>query len=144
LDSALPFFDAAAPAHLRFRHESSAHLVVDRLSRKCLVVVGIPYWAMPYSRLSLPDALMGPGLFVVGLTAFLLCACGVTGFLLITLVQAASVPAVAFRRVLTDALKDPTHTTSGRWKLSSHLGTGLLAASAGALTGSLVAYLVRH
>jgi hypothetical protein len=109
-----------------------------------VVIVGIPYWAIPYSRLSLPDALTGPGLFAVGLTAFLLCACGIVGFRLVTLVQAASVPAVVFARVLTDAVKDPTSHNLWPLELVIALGMGLLVASAGALTGRLVAYFVRH
>ena len=105
--------------------------------------MGIPYWAIPYGRLSLPNALMGPGLFVVGLTACLLCACGVARFRRVTLVQAAAVPAVVFARVLTDGLRDST--SHNLWPLEAviALGMGLVGASAGALTGSLVAYYVR-
>ena len=107
------------------------------------LAVGIPYWAIPYSRLSLPGALMGPGLLVVFLAAFLLCACGVARFWRVTLVQAVAVPAVVFARVLIDALKDLTSHNLWPLEVVIALGMGLLAASAGALTGSLVAYYVR-
>jgi len=32
--------------------------------------VGVPYWQIPYAKVSLPDTLYGAGLLVVGLVAF--------------------------------------------------------------------------
>jgi hypothetical protein len=42
----------------------------------CFLIVGLPYWARPYAGVSLPDALVGPRLLVVGGAAAALCALG--------------------------------------------------------------------
>jgi hypothetical protein len=34
-----------------------------------VLAIGIPYWAMPYSEINVPDSLMGIGLIVIVITA---------------------------------------------------------------------------
>ena len=108
------------------------------------LAVGRSYWAVPYSRVSLPGSLMVPGLLIVVVSACLLAAYGVARFRTVFLIHAASIPAVVFLRIVMDGLADPTSHNLWPLEVVIALGMGLLAASAGALTGSLVAYYVRR
>ena len=96
------------------RRHHSIWLVVAFVS--CVLGVGVPYWLPDYHAINLPDSLMGPGLIMVGLAAFLIYTSGVTHWWKGTMTVAASVPAVVFIRVLLDGIKDPPRTISGLWK----------------------------
>jgi hypothetical protein len=107
------------------------------------LAVGMPYWVTPYGRLTLPDALMGPGLLVVGLAACLLRSHGAARFWKVTLVPASSVPAVVLSRVLADGLRDPT--SHNLWPLEFLIatGVGIVSALVGAVAGSVIAHCTR-
>jgi hypothetical protein len=109
----------------------------------CFLAVGIPYWLIPYRLVSLPDSLTGPGLFAVGLAAFLLAVGAVTPAWTIVLVPAVSVPASVFVRVVADGLSDPT--SHSLWPLEGMIaaGVGLFYAFIGALAGRMSVKIVR-
>jgi len=108
-----------------------------------LLAVGIPYWQIPYSKLSLPDTLIHPGLVVVIVAAALVRALGMRAFARTALIVGAAVPCVVMARVVFDALHDPT--THNLWPLELIIaaGIGLLASTAGALAGSIPGFTAR-
>lgn len=109
----------------------------------CVLGVGVPYWLPDYHAINLPDSLMGPGLIMVGLAAFLLYTSGVTRWWKGTMTVAASVPAVVFIRVLVDCFKDPTSHNLWPLEMIIALGVGLSSASVGGIVGIVFRSLAR-
>ncbi|MGQ0696013.1 MAG: hypothetical protein ACT4OL_10625 [Nitrospiraceae bacterium] len=118
----------------------------------CLVVafavsffaVGVPYWQVPYAKLSLPNTLYGTGLLVVGvLSAAARAACRAR-LLAVIFTVGAAVPTVIFVRVAVDAAKDPTSHNLWPFEVIIAATVGVLCSTAGALTGSLFTSLSRH
>lgn len=109
----------------------------------CFLTVGIPYWLIPYRLVSLPDSLIGPGLFAVGFAAFLLAVGAVTPVWRIVLVPAALVPAAVFARVVVDGLSDPTSHNLWPLEVMIAAGAGLFYAFTGALVGRVSVKIVR-
>ena len=72
------------------------------------LAVGVPYWQIPYAKVSLPDTLYGAGLLVVGVLAAAARGFGKVRLLAVILAVGASVPAVVLVRVAVDVAKDPT------------------------------------
>jgi len=107
------------------------------------LAVGVPYWLLDYHSINLPDSLMGPGLILVGLPAFLLYTSGATRWWKGTITAAASVPAVVFIRVLVDCFKDPTAHNLWPLELLIALGVGLSSALVGSLVGFVFGSLLR-
>ncbi|MGH7381348.1 MAG: hypothetical protein ACREKR_03845 [Candidatus Methylomirabilales bacterium] len=105
------------------------------------VAVGFPYWQIPYNKVSLPDALMGPSLFVVGIAALLVRAFGVARFVKTIMVAGAAVPAAVLARVIVDGLKDPTSHNLWPLEVIIALVVGFVCALAGAIAGGLVTSL---
>jgi hypothetical protein len=105
------------------------------------LVVGLPYWLIPYSKVNLPDALIGPGLLVVSGTALLLRAFRAATFWRTTGLVGSSVPAAVMARVLVEGLLDPT--SHNLWPLEVIIAAvlGQACALAGAAAGSLAARL---
>jgi hypothetical protein len=103
------------------------------------LVVGLPYWLIPYNKVNLPSALMEWRLLLVGFSALLVCACKVTTFWKATCILAASVPAVVLARVIIDAVKDPTSHNLWPLELVIALLVGVLCTLPGSIAGSLVA-----
>lgn len=103
------------------------------------LAVGIPYWFVPYNKVSLPDTLLGPGLFVVAVSTLLLCMCGAASFWRATFMMAASVGAAIVARVLVGTAIDPT--SHNLWPLEVIIAfmVGFVCALGGALVGSLIA-----
>jgi hypothetical protein len=108
------------------------------------LVIGVPYWPIPYNKVSLPDTLYGAGLFVVALAAAGARALGKAHFLLATLFAGAAVPAAVIARVAVETTRDPT--SHNLWPLEVIIAMimGGLCASAGALIGSLPILLSRR
>ena len=100
--------------------------------------VGIPYWRVPYSDVNLPNALMGPGLVLVGVAAFWVHAAGAASFLKSFLVVGAAVPAAVLARVIVEAVRDPS--SHNLWPLEVVIAgvVGLTCALIGASAGGLV------
>ncbi len=108
-----------------------------------LIAVGIPYWFIPYSKLNLPDALLGPSLIVVIAAAAVLRAIGGASFWKSVAVVGASVPAVVMLRVVIDAVIDPT--THNLWPFEVVIASlvGGACSILGATIGLLAARLIR-
>jgi len=112
-------------------------------SAAALIAVGVPYWLLPYGKLNLPNALLGPSLFVVIVAATLSCAIGSASFRKSVAIVGASVPAVVLLRIVADVAGDPT--THNLWPLELMIASLLGGASSaiGAATGLLTAKLIR-
>lgn len=109
----------------------------------CVFAVGLSYWAIPYSKVNLPDALFGPGLAVVVLAAALLCGLRILALWRCTWVMGASLPAAVMARVLVEGLRDPT--SHNLWPLEIVIAAfvGFACAVAGAIVGRLIAVTLR-
>jgi len=104
--------------------------------------VGGPYWLIPYNKVNVPDALIGPGLFLVGFSALLLRAYRVASFWQVTGFVGASVPAAVFARVVVEGAQDST--SHNLWPLEVIIASlvGFVCAITGSLIGSLIATLL--
>jgi hypothetical protein len=107
-----------------------------------LLSVGIPYWLIPYNKLSLPDALLTPGLAVVVASALLLRLFGGASFWRTTFVIGGSVGAVVMARVLADAAHDPTSHNLWPFEVVIALAIGLCCSLAGSIVGNLMRTLL--
>lgn len=103
------------------------------------LIVGLPYWQIPYAQVSLPNAVWGWPLVVVTALAALPRAVSGTRFWPSALVVGASVPAAVLARIVYDTSSDPT--SHNLWPLEIILaaGPGFLAGVLGALVGGLLA-----
>lgn len=102
------------------------------------LAVGLPYWQIPYAKLGLPDALIGPGLLVVAAAALLTRAVGGRSLPRTIALVGASVPCAVMARVIVDAVQDPTSHNLWPIEVVIALVLGLCASAAGALLGSLL------
>jgi len=105
---------------------------------------GIPYWQIPYAKLSLPDSLIGMGLLVVGVAAALTRAFVKSRLLPVIFVVGAAVPCAVFARVVFDGIRDPTSHNLWPFELVIAAVVGLIASSAGGLVGSVPALMSRR
>jgi hypothetical protein len=103
--------------------------------------VGLPYWRIPYARLSLPDDIWGFGLVLVACFAALPRVVGAARLWPATLIVGAAVPAAVMARVLYDVLRDATSHNLWPFEIILVLGPGFAAALAGACVGGLLARL---
>ena len=106
--------------------------------------VGIPYWQIPYAKVSLPSTLYGTGLLVVVILAAAARAFGKASLLAVILAVGGAVPAPILARVAVDTAKDPTSHNLWPFEFIIAAVLGALCSSAGALVGSLPARLSRH
>ena len=106
--------------------------------------VGVPYWQIPYAKVSLPSTLYGPGLLVIGVLAAAACAVGKARILTAILTVGAAVPAAILARVEVETARDPT--SHNLWPLEVIIAVvvGVLCSSAGAVAVSLFARLSRR
>ena len=107
------------------------------------LTVGIPYWLIPYNKVSLPSTLMGPALLAVPFVALMIRAYGKASFWSAVTIVGASVPAAVFARVIIETGNDPTSHNLWPLEVIIALFVGFSCALAGALAGSLVAKLIR-
>jgi len=101
------------------------------------LAVGLPYWQIPYAKVSLPDTLIGFGLLVVIAAAAISRLSGKTPIFLTIVVVGMAVPAAVFTRVVVEATKDPTSHNLWPIEVGIALFVGLGSSSAGVLFGSL-------
>lgn len=102
-----------------------------------LFVVGVPYWQIPYMRVSLPNAVWGWPLLVVSVLAAASRIVWRTRLWPTTLVLGAAVPGAVFARVIVDGVADPASHNLWPFELVLSAGPGFLAALVGALLGGL-------
>jgi hypothetical protein len=79
--------------------------------------VGLPYWQIPYAKVSLPDTLYGFGLLVVGISAFALRLLAQARGAAVMFVVGGSVPAAVLARVIVETSIDST--SHNLWPLES-------------------------
>jgi hypothetical protein len=110
------------------------------------LAVGIPYWPIPYSKLNLPDAVLGPGLAVVAISAVVLRIYGVASIWRVTWTVGASVAMVVMARVIVEGTRDPSSHNLWPLEVIIALVIGMACSASGAMTGSLIARLLpnRH
>jgi hypothetical protein len=109
-----------------------------------LCSVGIPYWSTPYDRLSLPGALIAPGILLVVLVPFLLRFFHKAEFWKAAVIMGAVMPAAVLLRVAVDVLNDPTSHNLWPLELVIAGALGMVCALAGSVTGSLAGALLRN
>lgn len=106
--------------------------------------VGVPYWQIPYAKVSLPTTLYGMGLVVVGVLAAAARAFGKARLMAVILGVGAAVPALILARIAVDTAKDPTSHNLWPFEFIIAAVIGMLSSSAGALVGSLPAFFSRR
>ncbi|MBN1237823.1 MAG: hypothetical protein JXB36_04940 [Gammaproteobacteria bacterium] len=102
------------------------------------LVVGVPYWLIPYDSVNVPNALYGPGLFVVGLSAFALRLHRTATLRKVVLVIGGAVPAAVFARVAVEGVIDPTSHNLWPLEVVIALFVGFAVALPAAVVGNLL------
>ena len=99
----------------------------------CATAIGVPYFALTYSQVSLPTSLYGWGLLLVLVLAAVVRISGSAGFLSVSAVMALVAPAVVMARVAVD-------TAHNLWPFELVIAgfVGVVVAVSGAAVGSLV------
>lgn len=104
------------------------------------LVIGLPYWQIPYSQASLPNDIWGPGLLVVvALAAIPRVLSSAVRFWSAVLVVGSAVPGAVLARVIIDTWSDPTSHNLWPLEIVLSAGPGYLAAAAGAVVGGILA-----
>lgn len=106
------------------------------------VAVGVSYWPIPYAKLNLPDALLGPGLGVVVISALLLRALRVAPFWRIAWMLGGTVVLVVLARIVVEVVRDSTSHNLWPFEVVIASVIGFACSAAGTMMGSLVASLV--
>jgi hypothetical protein len=101
------------------------------------LAIGAMHWPIPYSEVSLPNSLLGPGLALVVVAAVLARRLGHASFWVATIVVGAATPAAIAARVVVDTAADPT--SHNLWPFELILGgmVGSVCAALGALIGGI-------
>ena len=107
------------------------------------LAVGLPYWQIPYVKVSLPNTLYGTGLIVVGAGAAAARAFGKARFLMVFLVVGATVPLAVLARVAVETNKDSTSHNLWPFELIIAMAVGAFCSLVGALLGSLPALFAK-
>jgi hypothetical protein len=108
-----------------------------------LLAVGIPFWRIPYDKVSLPDTLMAPGLVVLALAAAIVRFFGKHSFVASLLVVALAAPAAVIVRVAVETWQDPTSHNLWPFEVFFAWMIGLVASLVGVMLGSIPAFLAR-
>jgi hypothetical protein len=101
--------------------------------------VGLPYWQIPYAKVSLPSSIFGFGLLAVAVLAAVPRVTSAARLWPSTLIVGASVPAAVLARVVYDTLADSTSHNLWPFEIILSAGPGFLAAFFGAAAGGLLA-----
>lgn len=109
----------------------------------CFLIVGVPYWLMPYNEVTLPNAVLGPGLLTIVIFALILQTSKKFAFKRVMLISGLVVPAVVFVRVCWDIVSDPTSHNLWPFEIIIAIIVGFVPAFTGALLGNLVLFLDR-
>lgn len=110
----------------------------------CALIVGLPYWAIPYAQVSLPGTLIVPGLLVVPIAAFALRFPLRSPFLAALIAPCLAVPAAVLVRVGWEVAKDTT--SHNLWPFEVVLAglVGFGAALGGVILASLLLLLLQR
>ena len=100
------------------------------------LVVGVPYWRIPYNKAT-SSAVMG-GAVLIGVIALIARALIEARFSRVVLVLAAAVPAAVMARVVVDTMRDPTSHNLWPFELVIAFMVGLAGTVPGTLLGSVL------
>ena len=106
------------------------------------LAVGIPYWWIPYGKVNLPSALLGPGLIVVVISALLLRIYDVAALWRVIWMVGGSVALAVMTRVVVDGVRDPTSHNLWPFEVIIALVVGFACSASGAIVGGLIARLL--
>ncbi|HEV8226918.1 MAG TPA: hypothetical protein VGQ74_07935, partial [Methylomirabilota bacterium] len=99
------------------------------------LVVGVPYWRIPYNKAT-SSAVMG-GAILIGMVALITRVLIDARFPRVVLVVAAAVPAAVMARVVVDTTRDPTSHNLWPFELIIAFLVGLTGTVPGTLVGSV-------
>jgi len=99
------------------------------------LVVGVPYWRIPYNKAT-SSAVMG-GAVLIGVIALIARVLIEARFSRVVLVLAAAVPAAVMARVVVDTMRDPTSHNLWPFELVIAFMVGLAGTVPGTLLGSV-------
>lgn len=102
----------------------------------CFVMIGIPYWRLPYSSVSLPDSLYGIGLLLMFVCSLLFCIRGIS-FLWSATILGLSAPAVVSTRIIVDVARDNSTHNLFPFEIAIAVIVGFGVAGVGAGLGVL-------
>ena len=103
-----------------------------------VIIIGVPFWRIPYSQVNLPDALLTPGLLAVAVGAVLLCVKAMVTRQSAFLAAGAAVPAAVVLRLIVETAADPTSHNLWPFEVVIASVVGVLASSIGAVLGTIV------
>lgn len=106
------------------------------------LAVGIPFWQIPYSKVNLPDAMLGFGLIVVAASALSLRASGVARTWRAIWAMGVVPAAADMARVIVECMRDPTSHNLWPFEIAIALGLGFICSTAGTLVGSAIRFFV--
>lgn len=109
-----------------------------------LLFVGVPYWSIPYSEVSLPDSLFTPFLFVVILSATISRIYTQASSRRITVVIGLSVPVVVLLRSVFDVTRNPTSHNLWPFEILIAILIGFLCSVTGVLIGGIISNRLRQ
>ena len=99
------------------------------------LVVGVPYWRIPYNKAT-SSAVMG-GAILIGMVALITRVLIDARFPRVVLVVAAAVPTAVMARVVVDTTRDPTSHNLWPFELVIAFLVGLTGTVPGTLVGSV-------
>ena len=102
------------------------------------LVVGVPYWRIPYNKAT--SAALTGGAVLIGVVALVARVFVEAPFSRVVLVLAAAVPAAVMARVVVDTSRDPTSHNLWPFEVVIALVVGL----AGAIPGTLIGRVFRR
>ena len=102
------------------------------------LAVGIPYWLIPYSKVSLPGSLIYAMAIACGVAAAVRVVAA-TSFLQAFVAVGLAIPAAVMARVQFDTFRDPTSHNLWPFEIVFAAGIGFPASLIGAWLGGLLA-----
>lgn len=102
--------------------------------------MGIPYWQIPYSSVSLPDSLYDIGLLLVMASALVFRINGYR-FLWLAVSFGCVAPAVVATRIILDMARDGSTHNLFPFEIAIAVFVGFLAAAFGAVIGMVIGRL---
>jgi hypothetical protein len=129
---------------MKISYNPNSILVLSVSFVGCFLAIGIPYWALPYSQVSLPNTLYGLGLILLFALSAAIRFTASAGTVATIATMAASVAGVVMARVAVDTAADPTSHNLWPFELVIAAFVGIFAAAVGALSGWFVRWLIQR
>jgi len=124
--------------------EEKLWLILSLAFLTTFLTVGIPYWQIPYSQLSLPTSIYGFGLWLIFIMPIVLRVASNASLSQSFMIIGCSVPAMVLVRVTMDLLIDPTSHNLWPFEIIVATGLGLGIAFAGTIFGSLLGFILKR